>query len=271
MFATAVATPRPPSADLAVVLAVTLTIPSLRHQTRTIIGAVMAEAFARRPLRSRQACWIRARRAGPPRRSVVTAVATFGAFTLLAAGAAARLESPGPFWAVANLVTLSRACTASWLCGYATSPRPGALRTATWMMLLWATTATDWLDGPLARRIGPTPFGAILDLEADSWLTLSAAIAAWRSRGLPVWCLIPPTLRYVVRRQRGLSLPMATAGWQKTAGASQMVVLIGALAPNRTVRGIARRMSPWAVLAQLVALAADARPRVTEAAAATLA
>jgi phosphatidylglycerophosphate synthase len=204
-------------------------------------------------------------------KSLLAASASLGAFGLFTAVAAARLEPSGQLLTPANVLSFSRAGAASWLCGYAASPRSGAHRAAAWLILLWGATATDWLDGPLARRTGPTALGAVLDLEADSWLTLSAAAAAWRSSSLPAWCLVPPALRYVVRAQCGLTSPMATAGWQKAAGVSQMVVLSGALAPSRTVRSLARWLCQGAVLAQLVALAADWRRSTSSPRAATAA
>ena len=42
-----------------------------------------------------------------------------------------------------------------------------------WLMPLLGVT--DWLDGSLARRAGPTRLGSVLDIEADSWLTLWSA------------------------------------------------------------------------------------------------
>lgn len=195
-------------------------------------------------------------------RSFFAVAASVGAFGLFAAVSAARLRSPGPMLTPANLLTLSRAGAASWLCGYAASPRPGGHRAAAWLTLLWAATATDWLDGPLARRSRSTRLGALLDLEADSWLTLWAAVAAFSSGGLPATCMVAPVARYAVRWRRGLSRPMAAAGWQKAAGSAQMAVIAGGLAPNRFIRVIARRLFPWAAGAQVVALAADARAAV---------
>src|SRR4029077_18464052 len=174
--------------------------------------------------------------------------------------AACRQTKPIQPLTAANLITWSRAAVATWLFVRATSAQPGPLSNGTWLSLLWSATAGDWLDGPLARRTGATRFGAVLDLEADSWLTLSAAMTAWRSGGLPAWGLVPPVLRYAVRWRLGLALPMANAGWQKAAGATQMAVLIGAVAPSRPLRVVARRICAWAVIGQLAALAADGRP-----------
>lgn len=188
-------------------------------------------------------------------KSLVAASVSLGAFALLASVSAARVRPSGAILTPANLLTLSRAGAASWLCGYAASPRPGRNRALAWAALLWGVTVSDWLDGPIARHFGPTRFGAVLDLEADSWLTLWAAVAAWRSGGLPAYCLIAPLARYLVRGRRGFSTPMATARWQKAAGAAQMVVLTGALAPSRSLRALARRLGPYASIGQLLALA----------------
>lgn len=190
-------------------------------------------------------------------RSLVAAVLSIGAFGLFTAIAASRLQSPGPILTPANVLTLSRAGAAGWICGYAASPRESS-QAVTWLALLWAVTVTDWFDGPLARRSGTTRLGALLDLEADSWLTLWAAVAAWRAGALPATCLLAPVARYAVRLRRGLALPMATAGWQQAAGSAQMAVIAAALAPNRLTRVLARRAFPWVAAAQMVALAADA-------------
>jgi hypothetical protein len=52
---------------------------------------------------------------------------------------------------------------------------------------------------------------------------------------------------------------MATAEWQKAAGAAQMGVLACALAPSRKLRLASRALHPYAVIGQLMALAADLR------------
>jgi phosphatidylglycerophosphate synthase len=194
---------------------------------------------------------------GVSARSVVASSASLGVFALLAGRAAMAVGRPGRIATPANLLTLSRVGASAWLCGYAANPRPGRARTVAWLMLLWGATVTDWLDGPLARRYGPTALGAMLDLEADSWLTLWAAVAAWRGGSLPAAGLTAPILRYAVRWRRGFTVPMATDPWQKAAGAAQMAVLAGALAPFRPVRALARALSPLAGIAQLIALAAD--------------
>jgi phosphatidylglycerophosphate synthase len=133
---------------------------------------------------------------------------------------------------VPNMLTMSRAVGAAMLCGTAASGRG---RLAGLWALLIGCTAVDWLDGPLARRLGPTRLGAVLDLESDSWLTLWGAVAAVRLGRLPAIALAPPVLRYVV----ALGPAPAPRPWQRAAGVAQMVVIAGALTRWRPPRALA--------------------------------
>jgi len=83
----------------------------------------------------------------------------------------------------------------------------------------------DWLDGPLARRAGTTAMGARFDLEADSLLTLGAAIAAVR-RGAPPVALLAPIGRNALTPARAPD----PVRWDRITGVAQMLVLGGALA-----------------------------------------
>src|SRR5437588_12900107 len=103
-------------------------------------------------------------------------------------------------------------------CGTAFSGRG---RRTTLLALLLGCTVCDWLDGPLARRLGPTPLGAALDLEADSWLTLWGAAAAYRLGGVPGPSLLPPALRYPLAAGSGVRL----GTWERAAGVAQMVAI----------------------------------------------
>jgi phosphatidylglycerophosphate synthase len=143
-----------------------------------------------------------------------------------------------------NLLTLSRAVPAAMLCGTAFSGR--GRRAGLWALLLGCTVC-DWLDGPLARRLGPTRLGATLDLEADSWLTLWAAVAAVRLGRLPAVSLLPPALRYPAAAGR----PAEARPWHRAAGVAQMVVITGALSPWRPPHA----MAVATTAAQLAALA----------------
>ncbi|HEX9068625.1 MAG TPA: CDP-alcohol phosphatidyltransferase family protein, partial [Ktedonobacterales bacterium] len=97
-----------------------------------------------------------------------------------------------------------------------------------------SATVTDWLDGPLAQRLGPTCIGGALDIEGDSLLTLAVALAAVSWGGLPWWVLIAPLLHYVRswRRWRLGWLPKGHDPWWAIGtGALQMGLLLGALLP----------------------------------------
>ena len=123
-----------------------------------------------------------------------------------------------------------------------------------WGFALLAATVADWFDGPLARRQpgGPSAWGAWLDIEADSWLTLWCAIAAVAGRRLPAWALVPPVARY----GRRVFALRPHRPWQQAAGAFQMTVLLGALSPSRRLQRSASALLPAAMAAQLAALAA---------------
>ena len=146
-----------------------------------------------------------------------------------------------------NVLTLSRAGAAAMACGTAFSGRG---RRAALVALLLGCTVCDWLDGPLARRLGPTRLGGVLDLEADSWLTLWGAVAGVRLGGLPAVSLLPPALRYPLAAGR----PSDLRQWQRAAGVAQMVVIAWSLTRHRPPRAVAAA----AAAAQLAALAASA-------------
>jgi phosphatidylglycerophosphate synthase len=103
-----------------------------------------------------------------------------------------------------------------------------------WSIALLAATLMDWLDGPIARRVGPTRLGAALDIEADSWLTLATAAAAVAWGGLPWWVLAPPLFRYIHPVHAWLSGDLPAGGgpwWARITGVAQMSLLLAALAP----------------------------------------
>ena len=144
-------------------------------------------------------------------------------------------------------------------CGTAFSGRGRRVALAA---LLLGCTVCDWLDGPLARRLGPTRLGAVLDLEADSWLTLWGAAAAYRVGGLPAIGLLPPAMRYPL----SAGARPGTRPWQRAAGAAQMVVIAAGLTRWRLPGAVGAVVAG----AQLAALGADvvrgaARPQGIEA------
>ena len=84
----------------------------------------------------------------------------------------------------ADLVTTVRlAAAVAWL----SFTNPGAASAGLLALIL----ALDLVDGWLARRFGPTPEGAIYDMEADQLTVLVLAYHAV-SQGLPVWVLVLP-------------------------------------------------------------------------------
>ena len=95
------------------------------------------------------------------------------------------------------------------------------------LSVLVVGVVSDWLDGPLARRAPASSYGARLDLEADSLLTLGAAIAAVR-RGAPRVVLLAPVVRYAVAALRP-DLDRDEARWDRRTGVAQMVVLACAI------------------------------------------
>jgi len=179
------------------------------------------------------------------RRYKLAVAASLSAALAFTALAARRLG--GPVLTGPNLLTLSRAAAAAMLCGTAFSGRG---RRAAFWALLAGCTVFDWLDGPLARRLGTSRLGAVLDIEADSWLTLWGAVAGFRLGRLPGASLAAPALRYPLAAGR----PSRMRPWQRAAGAAQMVVIAGALAGWRPPRALAKGVA----LAQMGALIAGA-------------
>jgi phosphatidylglycerophosphate synthase len=172
-------------------------------------------------------------------------------------------ERPSP----ADLLTGFRAVCAAGILAVATAPAEPTMnqRRRLFVLAVLASTVTDWCDGPLARRFGPTRLGAVMDIEADSLLTLALAAAAVQWGGLPRLSLIPPIVRYsdVVRTvQRGALFTGDAVWWCRVSGSAQMLCFLLALVPGR--RQSARHLRQAAVaasLAQLVTQALDGRRR----------
>lgn len=136
---------------------------------------------------------------------------------------------------LADALTLSRGANGAVLAGLVTSgiqDRKGVAGRIGWLMALLGVT--DWLDGTLARRAGPTRLGSVLDIEADSWLTLWSAAGAVAWGNLPRRCLLPPIMHYLEPLLALMQGDLPQGGgpwWYRLAGASQMGLLIVALAP----------------------------------------
>lgn len=155
-----------------------------------------------------------------------------------AIGVALRLVGAEPC-SPADLLTLSRASSAAALAGLIATGRRDRTGPAGWLgflLVVLGATASDWLDGPLARRWGATRLGRALDIEADSWLTLWAAAAAVRWGDLPPLGLLPPLVRYArpFLALRAGRLPAGGGPWSgRVAGTAQMALICAALLPLR--------------------------------------
>lgn len=161
-------------------------------------------------------------------------------------------------------ITLSRGAGAALLIGLLASrirDRRGVAGWVAWLALLYGAILCDWLDGPLARRRGTSSVGALLDMEADSWLTLSAAAAAVAWGELPALVVAPPILRYLLLLPGGLDSSQdgrqpPEPWWVRTLGIVQMLLFIAALAPfgGRATRRVTRVVAPIQTPVQVAGL-----------------
>jgi phosphatidylglycerophosphate synthase len=116
-------------------------------------------------------------------------IASLGA--LLWANRAAWTRSGG--FGLANAVTASRAVTV-WAVGAWLGDAP-AERLA---LIVFGLFALDGVDGYLARRRGTTSqFGALFDMETDSFFVLTVVLVLFERGDLGAWILLPGVLRYV--------------------------------------------------------------------------
>ena len=138
---------------------------------------------------------------------------------------------------LADALTFCRAAAAMALAGLVASgvrDRQGIAGWIGWVVMAPGATLCDWLDGPLARRLGPTRAGSTLDIEADSWITLWSAAASVAWGGLPWWVLVAPVIRYAHPALDVLAGGLPTGGgpwWGRVTGTAQMALFFAALAP----------------------------------------
>lgn len=138
-------------------------------------------------------------------------------------------------WRAPNLLTLVRLVVAIAVLALLTvGDPPAAMVTAVFFAAVIAEIS-DYLDGFLARRMGPTAFGARLDMETDALfiLALSLVLVDWFD--LPSWVALAGIVRYAAalpflalpepRFPRSFSL------FAKTACAAAAVLLIAAAVP----------------------------------------
>jgi phosphatidylglycerophosphate synthase len=162
-------------------------------------------------------------------------------------------------------ITLSRGATGALMIGLIASGvrhRRGFAAWLGWIGLLYGAIVSDWLDGPIARRLGTSEVGAMFDIEADSWLTLWSSAAAVTWGGLPAYVVAPPVARYVrlAALRRWVPYRQLVSGdplWTRHIGMTQMMLFIAALAPfrGRATDFLVKIGTPLVVAGQLFTLA----------------
>lgn len=112
----------------------------------------------------------------------------------------------------------------------------GALEERSWplALLLWATIATDALDGPVARRTGTAgPIGGAIDMEADAALFMVLSVLAAPVVG--PWVLLIGLMRYLyvaaMRVRPALRRPLAFSQSRRLIGGGQGVAIGIAMLP----------------------------------------
>jgi phosphatidylglycerophosphate synthase len=164
-----------------------------------------------------------------------------------------------------DAMTLSRGLAAAVLAGLVVSgvrDRGGLAGWLGWISIVYGSIVCDWLDGPIARRLGMTSeLGALLDLESDSWLTLASASSATTWGGLPAVCMAAPLARYAVlmaamRKIRYEQVFADEPAWARPIGIAQMALFTAATAPfgGAGTRAAVRLAAPIIAFAQLLGM-----------------
>ncbi|MFW6291634.1 MAG: FkbM family methyltransferase [Spirochaetota bacterium] len=144
-------------------------------------------------------------------------------------------EAGRPAKRPANVVTSVRLLVALALLAGLAFPvlPPGVLLLL--VVLAIVGEATDFLDGLLARRLGPTAFGAKLDMETDALFILALSLFAVHWFALPAWIAAAGLLRYLVAIPFLLMpeprFPRPFAIFAKSACAVSAVLLVAAILP----------------------------------------
>lgn len=160
------------------------------------------------------------------------------AVALAAAGSAAflvlALYGRAERFRAADWVTSVRpAIGVGFLLFVAANPSTGSVAVA--IVLLLAETS-DFVDGMLARRDGPTEFGAFWDAETDAYFILVLAFGARAYLGLDRWVVLAGVFRYAfffvfLPLAELPSPPKAFSWFAKTACATAVVLLAAAYVP----------------------------------------
>lgn len=104
------------------------------------------------------------------------------------------------------------------------------------VVLAIAGEASDFFDGLLARRLGPTAFGARLDMETDAIFMLSLSLFAVHHFDLPWPIALAGLVRYIVAIPFLLlpepRFPRVFSSFAKSACAVSAVLLVVAILPE---------------------------------------
>jgi len=122
--------------------------------------------------------------------AVVIAGVGLASFTFLYLSSAEKLTR------AANLVTALRLVTSVGVFLYIVVRGEGAIGYTLFLLLIGIET-TDFIDGYLAKRTGPTPFGATWDMEADAFFLFLLSFIAHFIFGLGAWVLLIGAIRYI--------------------------------------------------------------------------
>lgn len=129
----------------------------------------------------------------------------------------------------ADVLTIARALLALPVCLLILTP--GAEAAAAALALFGVAAVTDGLDGIVARRLGPTARGALLDPLADKLLVLGALGTLAASGGAPLWmfALVASREAAITWLRRGGGGPTVELGG-KIKAAMQDLAILGLLA-----------------------------------------
>jgi len=164
------------------------------------------------------------------------------------ASPAGKPEQGGLRWAAADLLSLARIPLAV---AFVVVPDQG------WRLAIVALTAvTDLLDGPVARRFGSSPFGAVLDPIADK-LFMAAAVGVVAFSGkLAIYEIVGVLLRDIVATvafvatllsHQPRAIPARSSG--KAVTVAQILTLVAFLLDSPFLRPIAWATTAISVIA----------------------
>jgi len=164
------------------------------------------------------------------------------------ASPAARGEQGRARWSAADVVSLLRIPLAA---AFVLVSHSG------WRLaIVGAAAATDLLDGPLARKLGSSPFGAVLDPIADKlFMAAAVGVVAFSGR-LEVYEIVGVLLRDIVATvafagtlisHRPRAIPARSSG--KAVTVAQILTLVAFLIESPYLRPIAWATTIIAVIA----------------------